>query len=53
MFAHFSFHDPFGSVRELLCALHGHELMLHVERGHRIYLRCAMCGHETPGWETK
>ena len=40
-------------VEETLCALHGHDLMLHVERGHRICLRCATCGHETPGWDTK
>lgn len=40
-------------VREMLCALRGHDLMLHFENGRRVYLRCATCGHETPGWETK
>ena len=40
-------------VRETLCALRGHDLMLHFERGRRICLRCVTCGHETPGWHTK
>lgn len=40
-------------VQEALCALRGHDLMLHVERGRRICLRCVTCGHETPGWHTK
>ena len=40
-------------MRERLCALHGHDLMLHFEPGRRVYLRCTDCGHETPGWETK
>ncbi len=34
----------------LLCGLHGHDPMLHYDES-RIYLRCASCGHETPGWE--
>jgi hypothetical protein len=36
-----------------LCALHGHELMFHFERGRRVCLRCPNCGYETPGWSTK
>jgi hypothetical protein len=40
-------------MREKLCALHGHDLMLHFEPGRRVYLRCTDCGHETPGWQTK
>ena len=39
-------------VREMLCGLRGHDLMLHFENGRRVYLRCARCGHETPGWQT-
>jgi hypothetical protein len=39
-------------VRDTLCAMRGHDLMLHFDRGHRICLRCATCGHETPGWHT-
>jgi len=37
-------------VQSLLCSLHGHDLLLHFDRN-RIYLHCASCGHETPGWE--
>jgi hypothetical protein len=36
-------------IRETVCALSGHDAMLHFERG-RISLRCVTCGHETPGW---
>jgi hypothetical protein len=39
---------------EALCAvLHGHELILQVETGRRIRLRCVNCGHQTPGWKIK
>lgn len=40
-------------VHQSLCALHGHDLMFHFERGRRLCLRCANCGHTTPGWQTK
>jgi len=40
-------------VRIALCALHGHDLLLHFERGRRVCLRCINCGHETPGWSTR
>jgi hypothetical protein len=40
-------------VREGLCGLSGHDLMLQFDRGHRVYLRCLDCGHETPGWHIK
>jgi hypothetical protein len=36
-------------VRETTCAVGGHGYLLHAE-GNRICLRCADCGHETPGW---
>jgi hypothetical protein len=36
-------------IREAVCALHGHDAMLHFERG-RMSLQCVTCGHETPGW---
>ena len=39
-------------VRQLVCGLHGHDLLMHFEQG-RISLLCASCGHETPGWEIK
>ncbi len=37
-------------VRYALCSLHGHDPLLHFDN-QRIYLRCASCGHETPGWD--
>ena len=37
-------------VQFALCSLHGHDPLLHYDQT-RIYLRCASCGHETPGWK--
>ena len=37
-------------LQTLLCGLHGHDPLLHFDNN-RMYLRCASCGHETPGWE--
>ncbi len=37
-------------IQYALCSLHGHDPLLHYDQN-RIYLRCASCGHETPGWE--
>ncbi len=37
-------------VQFALCSLHGHDPLLHYDEN-RIYLRCASCGHETPGWD--
>ena len=34
---------------ERLCAVHGHDFVLGFEP-RRYFLRCAACGHETPGW---
>jgi hypothetical protein len=36
-------------VRTMLCALRGHDTLLHYEQ-ERLALRCVSCGHETPGW---
>ncbi|MFB3853422.1 MAG: hypothetical protein ACE148_06310 [Vicinamibacterales bacterium] len=36
-------------VQRVLCGLHGHDELLHFQ-DKRIFLRCATCGHETPGW---
>lgn len=36
-------------VRQAICGLHGHDTLLHFEQ-ERMSLRCASCGHETPGW---
>ena len=41
-----------GQVRQLLCALHGHDALLHFEQG-RMSLQCTSCGYETPGWDLK
>jgi len=39
-------------LRQFMCGLHGHDALLHFERG-RMSLLCTSCGHETPGWEVK
>ena len=38
------------TLRQAFCGLGGHDTLLHFE-DERIALRCASCGHETPGWE--
>jgi hypothetical protein len=38
-----------GVLQRWYCGLHGHDTMLHFEQ-ERMALRCASCGHETPGW---
>lgn len=38
------------AIRQRLCALHGHDQLLQFEED-RIFLRCASCGFETPGWQ--
>jgi hypothetical protein len=35
---------------QLLCGMRGHETMMHFEEK-RVTMRCAACGHDTPGWE--
>lgn len=37
-------------IQQGLCGLHGHDSLLQYERN-RIFLRCASCGHQTPGWD--
>jgi hypothetical protein len=39
------------TFRQRLCALTGHDAVLHFETGH-VMLRCTSCGFDTPGWET-
>ena len=60
---HFGLHAPLVSVpptaqlasltlsrlRQCLCAVRGHDLLLHFER-RRLSLRCAGCGWDSPGW---
>lgn len=38
-----------SGISHVLCAVHGHDEVLHFERG-RVSLRCMTCGHESPGW---
>lgn len=40
------------TLRRLVCGFHGHDELLHFERG-RISLQCVSCGYESPGWEVK
>jgi len=37
-------------IRQGLCGLHGHDALLHFDKGH-ISLVCTSCGHQSPGWE--
>ena len=39
-------------TRRAICAMHGHDSLLHFEQG-RISLLCSSCGYESPGWELK
>ena len=46
--------DGFGErivrwIKETYCGLHGHDSLMQFEK-ERMFLRCASCGHETPGW---
>jgi hypothetical protein len=36
-------------IREAACLVEGHNYLLETA-ANRIFLRCANCGHETPGW---
>ena len=38
------------TVGELYCGLRGHNMLMQFARD-RVFLRCAACGHESPGWE--
>jgi len=37
-------------ISEMYCGLHGHDELLQFESD-RMFLKCASCGHESPGWE--
>jgi hypothetical protein len=34
---------------QLVCGIHGHDNLIQFEE-YRMFLKCASCGHETPGW---
>jgi hypothetical protein len=35
--------------REFWCGMRGHDNLMQFEK-ERLYLECASCGHESPGW---
>ena len=37
-------------LSQLVCGVRGHDALLNLTH-ERISLRCASCGHETPGWD--
>jgi hypothetical protein len=37
-------------VHQMFCGLHGHDSLLQFEQT-RMFLQCASCGHQSPGWE--
>jgi hypothetical protein len=38
-----------GRLGQIVCAMHGHDNLIQFEQN-RMFLKCASCGHETPGW---
>jgi hypothetical protein len=40
-----------SGLHTLICSLRGHDELLEFEAG-RMFLRCASCGHASPGWQT-
>ena len=40
-----------GQVQAAVWGFHGHDPMLQFEQG-RMFLRCASCGYQSPGWDT-
>ena len=36
-------------LRQMYCGMYGHDTLLQFQQD-RMFLRCASCGHETPGW---
>lgn len=40
----------FSWLRQAYCGLHGHDSLMQFEK-ERMFLQCASCGHESPGWE--
>jgi hypothetical protein len=41
-----------GQLRQFVCGLHGHDALLHFDRG-RMSLLCTSCGYESPGWDIR
>jgi hypothetical protein len=36
-------------LRQAYCGLHGHDTLMQFDKD-RMYLECASCGHQSPGW---
>lgn len=47
--AHVEGFSVIDRLHQLFCGLHGHDALLQFEQD-RMFLKCASCGHETPGW---
>ena len=37
-------------LRQVFCGVQGHDNLMQFGRD-RVFLKCASCGHESPGWE--
>ena len=44
--------DNVSWIRQFVCGLHGHDRLMHFQRG-RLSLKCMSCGHESPGWDLR
>jgi hypothetical protein len=42
-------HVVLERLGQLVCGIHGHDNLIQFEQS-RMFLKCASCGHESPGW---
>lgn len=42
-------HVVLERLGQLVCGMHGHDNLIQFEQ-YRMFLKCASCGHESPGW---
>jgi hypothetical protein len=47
--AHNALRTAVARLREAMCGIGGHEYYLR-STSNRIFMRCVVCGRETPGW---
>jgi len=47
--AHVEGFSVIDRLRQMYCGLHGHDNLLQFQQ-ERMFLKCASCGHESPGW---
>jgi hypothetical protein len=43
-------HVVLERLGQLVCGIHGHDNLIQFEQS-RMFLKCASCGHESPGWK--